>query len=147
MAFSFGTLRPQIAQDVITFPVAVPGTGAAVVISNTLDKTHLITTFTISNPVAGASVYLGNQGVTATGGTTGLEIPAGTAPTFKVIQEDRQLYELQIILGQIAEALNCQPQTYEKIPFICWDLTQIYLFSGAAGGSQVTVAAYPQMYL
>jgi len=147
VAFSYGTLRPQVAQDIITFPLTVPGVGQAIPLSNVLDKTRLITTFTISNPAAGSSVYLGNQGVTNTGVTQGLEIPAGTAPSFRTFQEDRQLYEVQVLLGQIAEALRCATPQMEKIPFICWDLTQIYLFSGNAAGSAVTVAAFPQMYL
>jgi hypothetical protein len=147
MSFAYGTLRPQISQDIITFPLTVPGVGQAIPISNTLDKTRLITSFTISNPVAGSSVYLGNQGVTNAGTTQGLEIPAGTAPTFRTFQEDRQLYELQVLLGQIAEQLKCSTPQMEKIPFICWDLTQLYLFSGNAAGSPVTVAAFPQMYL
>ena len=148
MAFSYGTLRPQVAQDVITFGLTAPGVGQAIQLSSTLDKTRLITAFTISNPLAGSSVYLGNQGVNATPGPTqGLEIAAGTAPTFRISQEDRQLYELQVLMGQIAEALRCATPQMEKIPFIVWDLTQLYLFSGNVAGSGVTIAAFPAMYL
>jgi hypothetical protein len=150
MPFAFGTQRPQVVQQIITFPLTVPGAGAAVSIgaAQNLDKSRLITSFVVSNPVAGSSVYLAmNQGVSAAGAQQGLEIAAGTAPNFKITQEDRQLYEIQILLAELVKLQKCQTPELEKIPFICWDLTQIYLFSANAAGSQVTIAAFPQMYL
>lgn len=147
MAFGFGTERPHVTQQMITFPVAVPGAGQAIPISQSLDSTKLITTFGISNPAAGSSVYIGNQGVQAAGVNQGFEIPPGTAPQFRTFQEDRQLYEIQALLVTIAKALNCTNPQVERIPFICWDLTQLYLFSSNAAGSQVTVTAFPQAYL
>jgi hypothetical protein len=147
MPFSFGSERPQVSQQLISFPLTVPGAGLAIPISQSLDKSRLITTFSVSNPVAGSSVYLGNAGVTATGTTQGFEIPPGTAPAFRTFQETRQLYELQGLIVIIARVLNCTLPEIEKIPFIVWDLTQLYLFSANAGGSQVTIAAFPQAYL
>lgn len=147
MPFSFGTERPLVSQTLITFPLTVPGAGQAVPISQTLDKSRLITTFSVSNPVAGSSVYLGNAGVSAAGATQGFEIPPGTAPAFRTFQENRQLYELQGLLVVMAKVLNCSLPEIEKIPFICWDLTQLFLFSANVAGSQVTIAAFPQAYL
>jgi hypothetical protein len=147
MPFSFGTERPLVSQQLISFPLTVPGAGQAIPISQTLDKSRLITTFAVSNPVAGSSVYLGNAGVTAAGANQGFEIPAGTAPAFRAFQESRQLYEIQGLVVTIARVLNCTLPEIEKIPFIVWDLTQLYLFSANAAGSQVTIAAFPQAYL
>ena len=145
---NFGTQRPQVTQVLISFPLAVSATGtAAVPISTTLDKTKLITTFIISNPVAGSSVYLGGPGVQATGATQGLEIQAGTAPAFILDQEGRQLYELQTLIAGIYQQIGCQPPALEKIPFKCWDLTQLFLSSANVAGSSVTIAAFPEPYL
>lgn len=144
---NFGTLRAQVTQNIITFPLAVPGSGNPQPISTVLDKSKLITSFIISNPLAGSSVYLGNAGVAATGPTQGLEIQPGTAPNFRVNQEGRQLYELQTLVSMIVKQIGCVPPELEKIPFIVWDLTQIFLFSANAVGSTVTVAAFPQVYL
>ena len=147
MAFNFGTQRPQVSQQTITFGLAVPGAGLAVPISSNLDKSKLITTFIVSNPAAGSSVYLGNAGVQAAGANQGFEILAGTAPAFRVFQEDRQLYELQTLMAALLKGLSCTVPDLEKIPFICWDLTQLFLFSGNVAGSNVTIAAFPQPYL
>jgi hypothetical protein len=144
---NFGIARPLVTQPLITFPLAVPGAGPAVCLGPLFDKSHLITSFIISNPVAGSSVYLGGQGVTATGITEGLEISAGTAPNFRITQEGRQLYELQALAAVIAQLINCQPPVLEKIPFKVWDLSTLFLFSANAGGSQVTVAVFPEVYL
>ena len=144
---NFGIQRPQVTQTFFTFPLTVPGTGQPVALSQNFDKTKLITSFIISNPVAGSSVYMGNAGVSNTGANQGLEIQAGTAPNFRITQEGRQYYELQTLVAMIVQQIGCTPAALEKIPFICWDLTQIFLFSANALGSQVTVAAFPQVYL
>jgi hypothetical protein len=151
MGFAYGTERPLVAQDMTTFALPVPFGGAppvSVPLSQKFDKTALITTFVISNPIGGSSVYLGNSGVTLPAGTNaGLEIQAGSAPVFRTFQEGRQLYEMQVLLAGIAQGLECQMPQMEKIPFICWDLTRLFITSANAAGSTVTVAVFPQMYL
>lgn len=145
---NFGIARPLVTQTGFAFPLAVPGAGQATPISASLDKSKLITSFVVSNPVAGSSVYLGfSPGVSNAGATQGLEIAAGTAPNFKISQEGRQLYEMQSLSALIAKLINCQVPILEKIPFKVWDLTQIFLFSANAAGSQVTIAAFPEVYL
>lgn len=145
---NFGISRPLVTQNGFSFPLTVPGAGQPTPLSATLDKSKLITSFIVSNPVAGSSVYLGfNSGVSNAGANQGLEIPAGTAPNFRLLQEGRQLYEIQDIVGKIAKLMNCQIPDFEKIPFKVWDLTQIFLFSANAAGSQVTIAAFPEVYL
>jgi len=143
---NFGISRPLVTQPIITFPLAVTGVAPAIVISPTLDKSKLITTFIVSNPVGGSSVYIGGAGVTATGTTQGLEIQPGTAPAF-VIQQERQLYEIQSLNSLIAKLINCQVPALEIIPFKVWDLTTLFLFSANVAGSQVTIAAFPEVYL
>jgi hypothetical protein len=145
---NFGIARPLVTQIGFSFPLTVPGTGQPTPLSATLDKSKLITSFIVSNPAAGSSVYLGfTPGVSNAGANQGLEILAGTAPNFKISQEGRQLYELQTLSALISKLINCQVPDLEKIPFKVWDLTQIFLFSGNVAGSQVTIAAFPEVYL
>jgi hypothetical protein len=145
---NFGIDRPLITQTGFAFPLTVPGTGQAAPINGNLDKSKLITSFTVSNPLAGSSVYLGfSPGTSNTGVNQGLEITAGTAPTFAIRQEGRQLYELQGLTALIARLINCVSPPMEKIPFKVWDLSAIYLFSANAAGSQVTIAAFPEVYM
>lgn len=145
---NFGISRPLVTQTGFSFPLTVPGAGQPVPLSATLDKSKLITSFIVSNPVAGSSVYLGfSSGVSNTGVNQGLEISAGTAPNFRITQEGRQLYEMQSLVAVISQLINCQAPQLEKIPFKVWDLTQIFLFSGNVAGSQVTIAAFPEVYL
>ena len=145
---NFGIARPEVTQPGFTFGLTVPGAGQAVPISSTLDKSKLITSFIVSNPLAGSSVYFGfSPGITSVvGPNQGLEIQAGTAPNFRVNQV-RQLYELQALSATIAKLINGQPPDLEKIPLVVWDLTQLYLFSANAAGSQVTIAAFPEPYV
>lgn len=135
-----GLSRPLVAQQFNTFSFAV-GIAAVPILANA-QKQDLITTFIISNPIAGASVYLGNQGVST---TTGLEILAGTTPVFTVLQEGRQMYELQTQLMDINAGLQCRSMEIEKIPFIVWDMSNQFLV--AAAPTTVSIALYPAMYL
>lgn len=136
---SLGVQRPQIVQQFRTFSFAV-GT-APLPIDPGSDKSKLITTFVISNPTTGASVFLGNSGVTT---TTGLEIPAGTAPAF-IIQQERQIYEIQSLVRDIASGLQCRSVELEAIPVEVWDMSTMFLVAGAA--TTVSVMLLPSMYL
>lgn len=136
----FGTERPLVVQLFRTFAFAAGVT--ALPLEPTLDKTKLITTFMISNPSAGASVFLGNEGVTT---ATGLEIQSGTNPVFSIDNQGRQMYEIQGLLADITEGLSCRHVNMEKIPFVVWDLSRIFVV--AAGAVNISVGVFPTMYL
>ena len=136
---ALGTKRPLIGQQFRTFSFAVGVTPLP--IAPDVDLTKLITTFVISNPIAGASVYFGNGGVST---TTGLEIQPGTAPVFEVAQT-RQLYELQGPLLDINAAMQCRRMEAEPLPFVVWDMTQVFLVAAAA--TTVSIGLFPTMYL
>jgi len=141
-----GLQRPLMVQTFRTSLINV--TTAPLPLDPTVDKTKLITTFAVSNPVAGASVYIGNAGVTIPGGANpGFEIPAGTSPQFSIDQQGRQLYELQAPLQGINAGLNCNTSllTIEGLPFVVWDLSSIFIVAVAA--TTVTVITFPTMYL
>lgn len=137
-----GTQRQLIAQTFNTRSIAV--TAAALPIDPTVDKTKLITGFSISNPTGGISVFIGNGGVLT---TTGFEIPAGTAPFFGIDQQGRQLYEIQAPLNSINAGLKCNPnlENIEGLPFVVWDLSNFFIV--AAAPTTVTLITFPTMYL
>lgn len=135
-----GVQRALIAQQFLTRQINV--TAAALPIDPNQDKSKLITAFSISNPSTGASVFIGNAGISA---TTGFEIPAGTAPFFGIDQQGRQLYELQKPLLDIVAGLSCQNQTLDGLPFVVWDLSQFYII--AVAPTTVTLISFPTMYL
>lgn len=136
---NLGSKRPLIVQQFRTFAFAV-GTGP-LPIEPSVDKTALITTVVISNPIAGISVFWGNPGVTI---ATGLEILPGTAPSFEILQEGRQLYELQspVLIEASERCPNLQP---EAIPFVVWSPSTMYLV--AAAPTTVSVALFKAMYI
>lgn len=137
---NIGTSRPLVVQNFITRQIAV--TAAPLPIDPTQDKTKLITGFIISNPTTGASVFIGNAGVSI---TTGLEIPAGTAPFFGIDQEGRQLYEIQAPLLDISSGMQCKNQPLEGLPFVVWDLSSFFIV--AAAPTTVSLITFPTMYL
>jgi hypothetical protein len=147
VAFNFGTQRDLVTQTFRSFALTLTGGAAAVPLDLNANKQQLITSFGISNPLgSGGSIYIGNQGVTAPGGANpGFEIQAGTAPFFREFQEGRQLYELQLLVADIAEVLNCTNIGLEKIPFVVWDLSQLFVFS--AVNLTFTIITFPTMYL
>lgn len=147
MGFNFNIQRDLVTQTFRTFPRALIANAAAVALDAGGSKQQLITSFSISNPVAsGGSVYIGNQAVTDPAGVNpGFEIQAGTAPAFKILQEGRQLYELQGLTAQIATILQCTNVTLEKIPFVVFDMSQIFAF--ATVNITVTIITFPTMYL
>lgn len=141
---SLGYLRPLVAQQFDTIPLAVVNTGAIPIAPN-VSVQKLVTTLVISNPVAsGGSVFLGNSsGVTS---TNGLEIPAGTMPAFMIDQGGRQLYELQYPLEMIKAGLGCAPPSMDALPFVVWNLQNMFLVSSVAGPVNVSAAIFFTMY-
>lgn len=147
MSFNFGISRPLVTQTFRTFPVTLTGAAVAIPLDPTGTKQQLITAWGISNPLAsGGSIYIGNQGVTdPTGANPGFEIQAGTAPFFRENQEGRQLYEVQVLLAQIASVLQCENVQKEKIPFVVFNLSEMFVFSTV--NITFTVITFPSMYI
>lgn len=133
--------RPIIAQQFTTFSLTV-GVAAAP-INGALQLQALIDSFAISVPSTAAnSVFFGSDGVTT---VTGLELIPGTTSLFVVDHGGRQVYEVQQPVLEIAKAVKCYDVAPEAIPFVCWDLSQIFLVASAA--TVVSVAAFKAMYI
>lgn len=89
-------------------------------------------TLSFSNPASSAnSVWLGGANISATL-KNGQEVVAGGTITWRIINE-RQLYEVQ---GPIIDP-SCQVP--ELIPFMAWDVSQIFLVATAPTTIGVTL--------
>lgn len=142
MDFNFGTSRPLATQTVIQFNrTAPPATEPAILLSEELEASRLITTFLITNfSESPDSVFLS----TSQGFHTAIEIPPGTSPVFSTWQEGRQLYELQVLIMKIASQ---QAHDLVAVPVIVWDLRTWWLKAGGEDPIEVTVTAFPLPYL
>jgi hypothetical protein len=133
--------RPVLFQPFSTFVVNALVT--AVQLSAVQDKTSLVESFVISVDAAQANVFIGDSNVTT---ASGLEIVAGAGPVLFQNQNQRQTYDLQIPLIGIAQTLQCMNNEPFPIPFIIWDLSQIYVI-GTAASTPVRIAAFRAQYI
>jgi hypothetical protein len=90
---------------------------------------------------AANSVFLGDNTVTL---TNGMEIPPGVTIQLSITNE-RPKYEVQYPVLDVAQALTCQRQEPVQIPFIYWDLSQLYLI--AAAPTNVIVVPFRRPYV
>lgn len=99
-------------------------------LSSNQNKTDLIDSFILSLDAAAANnVFMGDQGVTL---NSGIEIVAGGGPVlFRIINQNVH-YEIMNPVLDIAENMECRPKNAVQIPFVIWDLSQIYLIAAAA---------------
>jgi hypothetical protein len=141
----FTVNRPIIAQQFDTYGLLV--TNAAQPLAPQFQITALIDVFIITVPAAAAnSVIIGsNAGVTAGPPPTGLELIAGTSVLFRIDHDGRQLYELQKPSFDIQEAVKCITTQPEAIPFIVWDLSQIFVV--AVANTSISFATFKAMYI
>jgi hypothetical protein len=125
--------RGPLEQTFFNFTVVV-GT-VPTPIAPTIDISSMIQSFSICNSQFNANpVYFGDAGVTSSSAGvfgTGIEIVPGTTRDF-LIQEDRQLYELQDPELLSLEVAACQKHDGIAIPVICWRLSQCFLICAAA---------------
>ena len=120
-------VRTVVPQPLTQFVVSVQVTPTP--ISTVFTKADLIDSFTISVDAGAANnVFIGDQGVTITNGT---EIVAGGGPVNYVIRNQWQQYELQYPLLTMLDNMQCGTEEPYAIPFVVWDLSQIYLVAVA----------------
>lgn len=134
--------RNLIKQEFVTFGLDVQVVPTP--INAQMGLTAMIDSFLVCVPVAAAnSVFMGaDAGVTI---TSGLEILAGTTEGFVIDHDGRQLYELQNPLMDLRNAALCKADQAETIPFIAWDMTQIYLV--AVGVTRVSIGCFKAVYV
>lgn len=106
-------------------------------------KTDLIDSFVISLDAGAANnIFIGGANVTV---NNGVEIVAGGGPVNFVIENQNEHYEILDPLLRISETLQCTPKQPLAIPFIVWDLSQIYLVAAAA--TNVRVMPFRSMFI
>lgn len=134
--------RNLIKQEFTTFGLQVQTTAGP--INANMGLTAMIDAIIISVPASAANnIFLGGDaGVTI---TTGIEIVAGSPVLFAINHDGRQLYEIQEPLIKIAAAAMCADQKPETIPFVVWDISQMYLVASAA--TNIAVGVFKAMFL
>lgn len=107
-------------------------------------KTDLIDSFVVSLDAGAANnVFIGDQAVTI---NTGLEIVAGGGPVNFKIDNQNMHYEIMSYLEQITVMIGCRlPNTIKTIPFVLWDLAQIYIIAPA--NTNVRIAAFRSQFI
>jgi hypothetical protein len=102
------------------------------------NKADLVDSFVLSVDAGAANnVFVGDQGVTI---NSGIEVVRGTGPVNFIIHNQNMHYEIISYLADIAEILGCrQPNMPKTIPFIIWDLTQVYLVAAAITSVRVAI--------
>ena len=132
--------RDTVAQDFNPAPVAV--TANPTPLSGAAQQRSYIDSFLVClYTTAANSVFLGGASVTT---TTGIEIPAGVSIQFSLSNE-RPLYELSNALMLITDAVRCENIPGTTIPFVYWDMSQI--FAIAAANTSLIVLPFKRMFV
>lgn len=135
--------RPLLKQEATAFAFTVPVAPAASPAPQ-YGLTSLIDSFTITVPTTAAnSVFLGFDGGVIVG--TGIELLAGTTIEFRIEHDGRQIYELQNLVRKLIQHQCGSAGEMEYIPFVCWDMSQIFLV--AAAPTAVTMALFKAVYI
>lgn len=131
------TVSQRLNQFVIpVLTTAVPLNTSAQYQSAFVDSFLLCVYSTAAN-----SVFFGDSTVLT---TTGMEIPTGVTVQFSVDNE-RPRYELQDPLLRMAAQATCQAVDAFGIPFIYWDLSQLFLI--AAANTNVVCIPFARMFV
>lgn len=134
--------RPLVAQEFTTQAFTV--TTAPQSPAQALSITSMIDVFMITVPSTAAnSIFLGSSQAMTT--ATGIELLAGTTVQFRIDHDGRQLYEIQMLLREIAACITGRNQPVEAIPFVVWDMSQVYLV--AAANTAISIGLFKAVYI
>ena len=117
------TVVQQFSQAPITVAVTPTPLNSNPALQNAFIDSFLVCVYS----TAANSIFLGDSTVTI---TTGMEIPPGTTIQLSISNE-RPLYELQYPLLNAAERIACEKIPPTDIPFVYWDLSQVYVIAAA----------------
>jgi len=136
--------RPLLKQEAVNFAVTINNANEPVPLNSQMQLTAMVDSFMICNPVANAnSIFIGfNSNVTT---ANGMEIVTGTSVNFFIQHDGRQLYEIQGLVADIAVALTCRQMQLDAIPFVCWDMSQVYIVATAA--TTIACIAFKAVYI
>jgi len=132
--------RPLVAQSFNT-QVLVVGMTPTPLSSLQLTQAYIDSLILCLYSTAANSIFYGDQGVT-TG--TGLELPVGVTIELS-ISNARPAYELQDPLDAITTKVLCQSVKPFEVPFVYWDLTQLYAI--AAAPTNIVIAAVKRAWV
>lgn len=123
-----GVNRTPIEQTFFTQSIAVPTT--PIPFANNLTITSLMQTIFMCNPSSNTnSVFFGDSNVST---TQGMELVPGSGPIAVIIQQTRQLYELQDPEMISAQVASCQSIDPTSIPLVVWNPSNMWLVAATA---------------
>lgn len=134
-------MRPTVPQQLNQAVIAVAVTPTPLSSNPALTLAYIDSFLLCVYTTAANSVFFGDQSVTT---TNGMEIPAGVTVQFSISNE-RQLYELQLPLLPVASQIVCAAMPQSDIPFVYWDLSQLYLV--AAAPTNVVIIPFKRAYV
>jgi len=121
-------MRPTVPQQLNQFVCAVATTPTPVNANPALTSAYIDTLLICVYSTAANSIFLGDANVTT---TNGMEIPIGTTIQL-AISNERVLDELTLPLLPVVSKVLCAAVPEVPIPFVYWDMSQIYLVAAAA---------------
>ena len=109
-----------------------------------LGVNSMIDTIMFSLPTGAAnSVFFGSDASVSI--TSGIEIAPGSPSILAIVHDGRQLYELQDPLIALQATAQCRDIDPRLIPFVVWDVSQIYLV--AAANTTLAIGLFKAMIL
>jgi hypothetical protein len=121
-------MRPTVPQQLNQFVCSVGLTPTPISSNPALTSAYIDSLLICVYSTAANSVFFGDQTVTI---TNGMEIPPGVTVQFSISNE-RVLYELEMPILPAASKIVCAPMPETQIPFVYWDMSQLYLIAAAA---------------
>ena len=133
--------RPYVIQPLLIFPLPVGTSATAIANSPNLVDAYIDSIFVNIPSAAANPVFFGMNNVTI---ATGLELQPGLIINF-ALNNERQLYELQYPILDIATAMKCETQVPDRLPVVVWDPSQLFLVAAAA--TDVRIALFKNPYV
>jgi len=134
-------IRPIAYQTINTVIVAIGITPTPLL--PTQNKTDYIDSFVLSlDANAANNIFIGDGGVTV---NSGLEIVAGGGPINFIIRNQHMQYDQLTLESAMVQAQTCLDIPPQAIPFIIWDLTQV--FGVAAAPTNVRLAPFRALFV
>lgn len=138
-----GVDRPLIEQTF--FGVSITGitNTVAVQLSNAISLPNMIQTILLCNPsTSGSNVFFGDANVST---STGIELVSGTSVAL-IIEQERQLYEVQDPDLLAAQMIACATIKPVSIPVIVWNPQNLWIIAPVAGPISVNALLFRNVY-
>lgn len=135
--------RPLIEQTFSSIAVTGITNGQPVQLANNLSMPSMIQTILLCNPsTSGSNVFFGDANVST---ATGIELVSGTS-VMLLIEDTRQLYEIQDPSLLEAQMVACAKITPIAIPVIVWNPQNLWFIAPVAGPIAISAMLFRNVY-